>query len=176
MPKLAAKDRKKVAKAEAVKGGFEPLPPGKYIAELTGVEARTSGAGNAYWNAEFSEIQDLEGETYPGRQWYRLMLPIDKMPEDYKPKNSKKSPEEAWETYQGLTAGRIKSFFEAFGFSEDSDTDEMIGERVVLQIGIRTIQQGARTGEETNEVNDVLPLDSVEFEDAASGGEDGDNF
>lgn len=173
MPKLAAKDRKKVEKAEAVSGGFEPLAPGKYIAELAEVEAKTSGAGNAYWNAEFHEIQTLDGEAVPGRQWYMLMLPIDKMPEDYKPKKSKKSPEEAWATYQELTAGKIKAFFEAFGFTPDSDTDELIGERCVLQIGVETINQGPKTGELTNRVHAVHPLDSVEFEEAD---EDEDNF
>lgn len=171
MPKLAAKDRKKVEKAEAVSGEFEPLPPGKYIAELSDVEAKTSGAGNAYWNAEFTNIHDLEGESVPGRQWFMMMLPQGEMPEDYKPKNSKKSPEEAWKTYQDLTAGRIKSFFEAFGFTPDSDTDELIGERVVLQIGVETINQGPKTGQRTNRVNAVLPLDSVEFEE----GEDDEN-
>lgn len=170
MPKLAAKDRKKVSKAEAVGGGFEPLKPGKYVASLSNVEAKTSGNGNPMWVAEFNEIHDLDGDKKPGRQWYQMMLPTtDTPPDDYE------KGAEKWEQYQSLCAGRLKGFFEAFGFSEDSDTDEMIGERVVLQIGVRTIQTGARKGEQTNNVNNVLPLDDVDFEDAASS-TDGDDF
>lgn len=182
MPKLAAKDRKKVAKAEATSGEFEPMPPGKYVATLKDVEAKTSGAGNSYWNAEFEEIHDLDGERFPGRQWYMIMLPIDSMPDDYVPGKNKKAGTkptkaeqvDAWDKYQGLTAGRIKAFFEAFGFSEDSDTDEMIGERCVLQIGVETINQGPRTGQQTNRVNAVFPLTEDLAEVGADGGSSDD--
>lgn len=176
MAKLAAKTRKRVAKADAVTGGdFEPLTPGKYIATLSEVEAKNSQAGAPMWVAEFEDITDLDGDRQPGRQWYNLMLPQDVMPEDYKPKRSKKSPQEAWDDYQRLCEGRLKAFFEAFGYTVDSDTDEMIGDRVVLQIGVRTIANGARAGEKTNSVNAILPLDSVDFEDEAGEGSE-DNF
>ena len=171
MPKLAAKDRKKVKKAEAVSGGFEPLKPGKYVAQLSAVEAKNSAAGNPMWVAEFDEIHDLDGERQPGRQWYNLNLPTTDTPPDGYTGKGKKSPEESWAQYQELCAGRLKAFFEAFGYTEDSDTDEMIGERAVIQIGIRTIQNGPRTGETTNSVNGVLPLDSVDYE----GGDDDDD-
>lgn len=166
MPKLAAKDRKKVEKSEAVGGGFEPLKAGKYVAELSDVEAKNSAAGNPMWVAEFTEIHNLDGEKQPGRQWYNLNLPTSPTP----PENYEKGADK-WEQYQNLCSGRIKAFFEAFGYSPDSDTDEMIGERVVLQIGIRTIQNGARAGETTNSVNGVQALDSVNYE----GGEEGED-
>lgn len=174
MPKLAAKDRKKVEKAEATGGDFQPIKPGKYVAELSEVKAVVSAAGNPYWQAEFHEIHDLDGEKVPGRQWYQMMLPTtDTPPDGYKPGGKEKDPAKAWAIYQGLCAGRIKSFFEAFGYTPDSDTDEMIGEQVVLQIGIRTIQNGPRTGEQSNEVKNVFPLDSVNYEGAED--EDGED-
>lgn len=176
MPKLAAKTRKKVEKSEAIKGGFEVLKPGKYIAELSGVEAKESSAGNPMWVAEFSEIHDLDGDRLPGRQWYNMNLPVDKMPEDYTGKG-KGSPEENWARYQAMCEGRLKGFFEAFGYEVDSDTDEMIGERCVIIIGVRTISNGPRTGEQTNQVNGVDSLDAVDFEDAdGEGGSDPDEF
>lgn len=171
MPKLSARDRKKVEKSEAVGGGFEPLKPGKYVATLSGVEAKKSAAGNPMWVAEFDNIHNLDGEKQPGRQWYNLNLPTTDTPPDGYEKGAEK-----WAQYQALCAGRIKAFFEAFGFTEDSDTDEMIGEQIVLQIGVRTIQNGARVGEATNSVNGVAALDSVDYEGAEGGGGDEDNF
>lgn len=169
MPKLAAKDRKKVEKAEATSGEFKPLKPGKYVAELSAVEAKNSSAGNPMWVAEFQEIHDLDGEKQPGRQWYNLNLPTTVDPPEGYTKGAEK-----WAQYQGLCAGRIKSFFEAFGYTVDSDTDEMIGDRVVIILGIRTIQNGERAGQQTNSVNGVLPLDSVSYAegDGESGSDD----
>lgn len=173
MPKLAVKDRKKAQKAEAVSGDFEPMPPGKYIGQLSQVEAKNSAAGNPMWVAEFEEIHDLEGDKQPGRLWYNLNLPQDEMPDGYQGKG-KKSAEDTWESYQAMCAGRIKAFFEAFGYELNSDTDEFIGERVVLQVGVRTIQNGPKAGQSTNSVNGVAPLDSVEFEEGEDGGKGSD--
>lgn len=168
MPKLAKKMQKDVEKAKAVSGGFEPFAAGKYVATLTKVEAKLSSAGNPVWNAEFEEIHNLDGEKMPGRQWYNLNLPTtDTMPEDYA-----KGPEK-WKQYQDLCKGRLKAFFEAFGYTPDSDTDEFINEKAILQVGIGTIQKGPRAGEPTNQVNGVLPLDSVEGADDI-GSEEGD--
>lgn len=172
MPKLAAKDRKKVEGAQATSGSFEPLSPGKYVATLAGVEAKSSAAGNPMWVAEFEEIHDLKGDKKPGRQWVNMMLPTTDTP----PEGYDKTPEK-WEQYQALCAGRIKAFFEAFGYSADSDTDEMIGEKCLIQIGIRTIQKGERAGDKTNEVRAVLPLgDHADVAASVGGGGSEDEF
>lgn len=173
MPKLAAKVRKQAEAASAVTGGFEPITPGKYIATLKSVEAKTSNAGNPMWTAEFEDIHSMDGEKQPGRQWYNLNLPTTPEPPEGYTKG-----EEKWKQYQGLCAGRLKGFFEAFGYTVDSDTDEMIGERCVIQIGIRTIQNGARAGERTNTVEGIFPYNGegdglAEF---ASKDKDGDEF
>jgi Protein of unknown function (DUF669) len=170
MAKLAAKDRKKVSKADAVTGDFEPLSPGKYVATLKGVEAKMSAAGNPMWVAEFEDLHNLDGDRQPGRQWYNLNLPTSDTPPDGYAKGAEK-----WEQYQALCAGRIKSFFEAFGYELDSDTDEMIGEQAVLTIGIRTIQNGDRKGQKTNSVNAVSSVDSVQGADAIGGADDDDD-
>lgn len=176
MPKLNTKDRKKVQKAEAVSGEFEPLTPGKYVASLSEVEVRTSQNGNPMWNITYTDLQTMDGESVSGRQWYTLMLPQDKMPEDYKPsdnalKRAKGDVAAAWDNYQEFVAGRIKSWFEAHGYDVDSDTDELIGEQVILQIGVETINRGERAGQRTNRVNAVLPLGDHEVE----GDDDGDD-
>lgn len=110
------------------------------------------------------------------------MLPIDKMPDDYVPRKHKDAGttptdderQTAWENYQNLTAGRIKEVYEAFGYSLDSDTDEMIGERVLLQVGVETVQRGERQGQLRNIVTAIKPLP----DDAPEGGgnKDEDDF
>lgn len=175
MPKLLAKDSKRVAKAEATSGGFDPIDPGKYVATLTEVEARVSAAGNPMWVATFEDITSLDGEVQPGRQWANLNLPTTDTPPDGYVGKGKKSPEESWKSYQDMCRGRLKGFFEAFGFSVDSDTDEMIGERCVIQIGVRTISKGARQGELSNEIKGIFSLDSVEGASEVEGGGGGDD-
>ena len=178
MPKLDKKTQKRVEKAEPIVGGnFEPLPVGKYVGTLSKVEAQATNAGGSMWVAEFTDLHSLDGTTYPGRQWYNLNLPdYGEMPADYRPKRGTKSPEEAWEIAQSLAEGRLKAFFEAFGYTVDSDTDEMIGERCLVHVGRRTIQQGPRKGEITNQVNGVEALpDDLDPEDFSSD-EDDDQF
>lgn len=177
MAKLNTKDRKKVGKAEAVSGEFEPLKPGKYPATLSEVETRVSNAGNPMWNITYTDLQNMDGETAPGRQWYTLMLPQDAMPEDYTPspgalKRSNGDVEAAWDNYQEFVAGRIKAWFEAHGYTVDTDTDEMIGEKAILQIGVETINRGERAGQRTNRVNAVLALGDHEVD--GDEDEDGD--
>ena len=171
MPKLSKKHQKSAAAAEIPGGGFPLLEPGKYIATLAKVEAKTSQAGNPVWNAEFEDITSLDGETFPGRQWYNLNLPLDTMPESYRPDDAQDVREKKWGQYQNLSNGRLHGFFEAFGFTVDSDTDEMIGEKALLTIGVGNIQKGPRAGEETNQVNDIEPLP----DGAESGGGDSDD-
>ena len=170
MPKMDTKTRAKAEKAEAVTGSFEPIPTGKYLADLRAVEAKKSQAGNPIWTWEFDNIRDLKGTAFPGRQWFTSTLPLDKMPAD--------ANKDKWETAQRLSAGRLKAVFEAFGYSLDSDTDEMLGETVVLQVGIETIKQGPKMGERTNRVRAILPLtdDLRELAQETAAGKEDDSF
>lgn len=157
MPRLAKGLVKQVQDAEAVTGGFELIKPGKYPAKLKAVESKTSGTGKPGWNWEFGDIHDLEGNKVPGRQWVWTMLPGAKAPKEGV--DNYDELYKKWETSERLSAGRIKAMFEAFGYSEDSDTDEMLGEKCVLQIGIQTIKAGPRKGEEQNYVVKVIAWD-----------------
>lgn len=63
---------------------------------------------------------------------------------------------------------KMKETFDAFGLPADTDTDMLIGRKVSLQIGIGTINAGAREGQQRNEVVQVLPYDDsndVVYED-----------
>jgi hypothetical protein len=69
--------------------------------------------------------------------------------------------EDKWLRFQEVNRSRMKQFFEAFGYTTDSDTDEMVGERVAIDIEIRTIQSGPRTGERVNGVKAVSPATNL---------------
>lgn len=171
MPKLDSKTASAVDGTEPNHGGdFEPLEPGKYLARLSNVEVRDekNTYGAIQWVAEFEEIHSMEGEKQPGRQWLNLTLPSSAKP----PANYANGPDK-WEKYQNLLRGRLAAFFEAFGYTPDSDTDEMLGEWAVITLGVRTIQKGAREGQRTNEVKDIGPVpEDVELPEVEDGSED----
>lgn len=178
MPKLDKKMAKAVNESEVPEGGFTAWPNGKYVASLAEVETRFSEAGNEMWNVVFEDCTDLDGEKMPGKQFTNLVLPGDdnKMPEDYtgpvKGLRKGQTLEEAWKSRNDFLRGKIKEFFLAFGYSEDSDTDEMIGERCAIKVSQVTIQKGKRKGETGNQVDGFFSLDEVDFEDAAGDADD----
>lgn len=159
MPKLSSAAAKAVSGAEAVHssgGDFEPLEPGKYLAKLTEVEVRdrTDKYGAPQWSAEFQELHSLETqEKQPGRQWLNLTVPVGKKVPD----NYTNGPEK-WEKYQAMVQGRLKAFFESFGYTVDSDTDEMLGEWAVITLKVSTVQQGPNEGKLRNEVTGIESL------------------
>lgn len=172
MPRLAKGLVKKVQSADAVSGGFELIKPGRYAAKLRAVTSKPSQAGKPGWNWEFDSITDSDGNKVPGRQFMWTMLPGTKPPvegaDNYEELYKK------WETAERLSAGRLKYMFDAFGFSEDSDTDEMLGEPCILQIGVQTIKGGPRKGENQNYIVKLIAFNEDEdFEGVELG--DGDD-
>lgn len=131
MPKLNKTQAKKTAAAES--SSFGPLDPGIYTGRLSSVEAK-DGAKGTYWSWEFDEIETRDGDKVPGRLWVNTSL----------------SDSASW---------KLKEMFDAFGYSTDSDTDEMVGERIKLQVSQRVIESGARAGELGNNVDRCMPLD-----------------
>jgi hypothetical protein len=147
MPKLPASISKGVADATTME--YTLIEPGRYFAVLSNVEVK-EGKYGPQWSAEFDTITDAKGAKSSGRQWYNLNLPNDgHMPPAYL------NGEDKWLKFQDVNRSKMKQFFEAFGYTSDSDTDEMIGETVSMDIEIRTIQSGARTGERVNSVKGV---------------------
>lgn len=182
MPKLNKKMTKQVKEAEIRdpgSGSFEPIPAGKYLATLVGVEERDNAFGEKSWSAEFTDLINIRtGETAPGRQWFNMDLPNETMPDDYEPRKVKKGQtrQEAWDALQQVRASQIHAFFEALGYEVDSDTDEMIDEKAILVVGIRTIQSGTRKGERTNFVRGILAVPDDLDIDALGDGDEDDDF
>ena len=168
MPKLNAKLATTVGNAEATTGSYELIKPGRYAATLSNVEVKDGNHGMVQWSAEFNEITDTNGSKIPGRQWLNLNVPTD----GPAPASYVNGPDK-WASYQSVSAARLKSFFEAFGYTSDSDTDEMLGERALIEIEIRTIQNGPRRGEQVNGVKAVHPVPAGT---AKSGGTEDSTF
>jgi hypothetical protein len=125
-----AKLNKKTADAvEKAESGFKPMDEGIYHFILKDVDATREGKKGPYWSWEFECIE----EPYKGRrQWNNTSL------------------SQEWS---------FKQTFEAFGTTPDTDTDDLIGKPVRLVLSIRTIQEGTRKGELTNQVDRVRPAD-----------------
>lgn len=157
MPKLDAQMAKAVAETEVTTGGgeYSLIEPGRYFATVSNIEAR-EGRYGPQWSVEFNEITSADNNRQPGRQWYNLNIPVDgHMSPNYQ------NGEDKWEKFQAVNRSRLNQFFAALGYTTDSDTDEMVGERAVIEIEIRTIQNGPRTGERVNSVKSVHPANSL---------------
>lgn len=137
MPKLNKKIAKEVEESQAMSGGFL-LDEGRYAARLRKV-TEEPGDEYPYWVWEFDGIHDESGASHPGRQWNNTSL----------------SPK---------SRGFMKATFEAFGYSADSDTDEMIGEWVVLYIGQERQTQGRNAGQLRNYVIRLAEFDPDEWD------------
>lgn len=191
MPKLTKQQATTIQKTEPVKetGGFQLLPTGRYRARLFDVEAKTAqGSGNPYWSIQFTDIRDFEGEQYPGRQFYTLMLPQGpKPPKDFKGYDGNNKPlAEQWKSVQDGRKGKLAGFFAAFGFTADSDTDEMLGEECVISVGRRKdnrpdavdpeLMQNFIRGLLTLEECGLTPEDAEDDEDEYEDEEDDEEF
>lgn len=129
MAKLNKEAQKAAESAES--SGFEPLPDGVYHAKLRDVDTTRSGPKGPYWSWEFEVI----GEEFKGRRLW----------------NNTSLSESA--------AFKMKETFEAFGAPLDTDTDDLIGMVVKLQVSQRTIQEGTRKGEIANQIDRLKPAD-----------------
>ena len=137
MPKLTAKVAKSVDSAEAASGSFL-LPEGRYAAQLKSVNQK-DGNEYPYWVWEFENLHDSEGNKKPGRQWNNTSL----------------SPK---------SLGFLKATFEAFGYTSDSDTDEIVGEWVVLYLVQETVARGPKAGNLRNSVQSLSEFNPNEWD------------
>lgn len=146
MPKLATRIQKFVEKQEASFGfSFEPIPVPKVIGKLAEVREE-EGEFSTQWIAVFGDLVDLAGKSWGGTLQYRMTLPGgSKPPAGWSPYIGGVKDENAsaavradeWKKQIEKQAAKLKGFFEIVGYSSDSDTDEVIGEKYGLNISIR---------------------------------------
>jgi hypothetical protein len=139
MPKL---DKEQAKRVEDNDGSFPPLEEGMYVGTL--MEVRVSDqpgdSGYPFWTWIFSELFAADDEdwdnptsTVPGSAFHVTSL-------------SPKSEFKMAETFQ------------AFGVPADTDTDDLIGEKIRLYMEQRVIEKGPRAGQIGNNVANLFPL------------------
>lgn len=144
MAKLNKQMAKRTAEASS---GFEPIPDGAYHVRLVEVDSSREGNAGPYWSWEFDVVEP--GDGLNRKLWNNTSL----------------SEQALW---------KLQETFKAFGVPEDTDTDEILGRVCKAIVSTRTIQQGQRKGELTNQIDRLVPKDE-DFEapepaGAAAGG------
>jgi hypothetical protein len=98
------------------------------------VDTSKAGPAGPYWVWEYETVE-VEGQPANRRFWDNTSL-------------SEKA------------IGRLGKVFEAFGVDTDTDTEDLIGNIVTLDVGQETINKGDRMGEKRNVVRNVLSVDA----------------
>lgn len=145
MPKLSAERQKGVDSQE--KGEFKPLKPGRYVYKLTEVEEGVTG----------------EKSKDPGTDKWVWKLSLDK---DYHPEYRKGRWQSSLQIHIPLTEAmdwKTSAMYEGFGYTPDSDTDEIIEDeeaRIVVYVGTG---KDIVTGEDRTEAKRFLQFDPSRF-------------
>jgi hypothetical protein len=150
MPKLPAKVQENAEKAD-VGGGRAPLEEGVYVLRLHSVDPTGKGPAGPYWTFEYRVVEGPDGPIGGNKRlWDRVSL-------------------------SDAAAFRVRNLYDSFGFTLDSDTDELIGEHVRAYVIQETIQSGSRAGQIGNTISEYMELPE-EFEAATAGAAAGDSF
>lgn len=133
-------------------GGTSALEDGIYVVELVEVEARP-GKVAPYWCWIFDVADEVNGERQKGagrRLWHNTSL----------------SDQSLW---------KMAEAFEAFGVPANTNTDDLIGQRVKALVSQKIIEQGKRMGTMGNNVESLMSLATATVDSAApaAGWEEG---
>lgn len=133
MPKLPAETAKAAAESE---GGFAPIEEGRYEVELVSCkESPQDGeSGYKYWIWEFKVV----GPDHVGRRLWT---------------NTSLAPQAAF---------RVREVFDALGYTLDSDTKEMIGDRCVAYVEQQIQEKGKNKGKLQNVIDSLAELTATE--------------
>lgn len=158
MPKLNPTKAQEVKKAGEEGSKFTLLPIGKFRVKLTDVESTESRAGKPMWVWKFETVEHLDGTTdgsNKGKElWYRTVI-------------------------QDNTLWDLDRVFAAFDAEPDTDTDDIIGDEIVVMVDQEMINGGKSKGKMGNTITDFFTLadglakNDDEFETIGDGdGED----
>lgn len=129
MPKLGAEAQKAASESE---GGFAPIPDGRYEVELVSVKEspKPGDSGYKFWSWEFKVV----GPSHVGRRLWT---------------NTSLSPDAAF---------RLREAFDALGYTLDSGTEEMIGDKCVAYVSQQVQEKGKNVGKMQNVIDSLAEL------------------
>ena len=141
MPKLNPKQAKTVEATEAWEtgSGYTLLDEGRYAAQLYTVTERT-GRVAPVWNWRFVNVHNEDGEPQGRTNLFH---------------STSLSPK---------AAGRLKQVFQAFGYTTDSDTDEITGEWAVLYVAQEIREQGKNAGQRVNVIKSISSFNEDDWD------------
>lgn len=145
MPKLP-KERAEGAQNQE-SGDYKPLKPGKYVFKLTEVEEGVTG----------------EKSKNPGTDKWVWKLVVDK---DYHPELRKGRWQTAQSEHIPLTPNmdwKTKQLFEGFGYTADSDTDEILEDPEARIVGYVKTGKDIVSGDPRSEVSRYVKFDPSKF-------------
>lgn len=141
MPRLSSDTQDRAEQAQA--WGHEPtgvlLDEGWYVASLR--EVQDIGGENGRWDWIFGDFRDYDPETQePGRT---------------------RAGRGFWTTTDTPdSVGKLKATFEAFDATLDTNTDDLLGEDVLVYMVQQVAKQGKRKGEVVNSMAAIKMLPS----------------
>lgn len=142
MPKLNPTKAAEVKKAGEEGSKFTLLPIGFFVVKLTDVEGTESAKGKPMWVWKFETREYLSGQPLvDGKE----MNPVGK---------------EVWyrTVIQENTLWDLDRVFAAFDAEPDTDTDELVGDEIVVMIDQSVITGGKSKGKMGNEITEFLTL------------------
>lgn len=145
MPKLPQERAEGAQNQES--GDFKPLKPGKYVMRLSEVEEGETG----------------ERSKNPGTPKWVWKLTVDK---NYHPELKKGRWQTAFSEHVPLTENmdwKMKQLFEGFGYTADSDTDEIMEDPDARIVGVVKTGKDIVTDEPRSEVSRYIPFDPSKF-------------
>ncbi|AWY07538.1 hypothetical protein SEA_LAZERLEMON_55 [Streptomyces phage LazerLemon] len=145
MPKLPKERAENAANQES--GDFKPLKPGRYVMRLAELEEGVTG----------------EKSKNPGTDKWVWKLTVDK---DYHPELRKGRWQTAFQEHVPLTENmdwKMKQLFEGFGYTTDSDTDEILEDPEARIVGYVKTGKDIVTGEPRSEVSRYVTFDPSKF-------------
>ncbi len=136
---------------EAEDMGFEPAPPGWYIAQITKSEIKPTSAGTGEYIKNEWKILEADEPKYVGKMFWQNLNIVN--PSEMAVKIGK---------------GQLKKLNEALGIKELKDTDELIGQPVKVFLKVKP---GSGGYDDSNEVAKVKSLHD-EDDSTEAGGEE----
>lgn len=144
MPKLNSTKAQEVKKAGEEGSSRMLLPAGAYRVKLNDVDSQTSAKGKPMWVWTYTVAEFLDGNARNDKGEV-----INVVGKELK----------YWTVIQDNTLWDLDRVFAAFNAEPDTDTDELIGDEIVVQLDQEISTGGKSKGKTVNVITDFFTLE-----------------